>query len=81
MDIQPKYKCGTKLYHLRDNKLEEVFVDKAKISIVLEETGVFAYNELYYLQPLLGAKYWIDIAEMDGEYFKSKEDLQKSIFG
>lgn len=81
MDIQPKYKCGTKLYHLKDNKLEEVVVEKARIEVVLDENGVFAYKESYYLVPLLGAMYWIDIAEMSDRYFESKEELKKSIFG
>lgn len=81
MNIQPKYKCGTKLYHLRRNKLEEVVVENVRIEIVLNENCVSDYNESYYLRPPLEAKYWIEIANMDGLYFKSKEELRKSIFG
>lgn len=81
MDIQPKYKCGTKLYHLKDNKLETVVVEKVRIEVVLDENDVFAYEESYYLTPLLGARYWVNIAEMNDRYFKSKEELKKSIFG
>ena len=81
MEVTPVYKCGTKLYNLKDNKLEEVVVEKVRIEVVLDENGVFDYEESYYLKPLLGARYWIDIAEINDRYFKSKEELKKSIFG
>ena len=67
MKIETKYNIGTRVYFMRDNKIDNSFVDNIKV-----EVWESKLCEKYWLNSRTD---WYDVSQL----FPSKEELIKSL--